>query len=143
MFQKITRLSAAALLCFGMGQALAQDAPYVEGAVINVSSLRTQPGQFDNYISYLATTYRKIMDEAKAQGIILDYSFYSAQPRSPDDPDLYIVTVYPNYAALDGLDQRMEAISNKVFGSSSGAASAAVDREKLRKALGSETMREF
>ena len=144
MLKIITRLAALAVLSLGAGAVLAQDsAPYTEGAVVNVSSVRTEPGQFNAYMRYLAGPYRKIMDEAKAQGLVTDYSFYAAQPKNPGEPDLYLVTVYPNFAVFDGLDDKMDAISNKVWGSMSASETAEVDREKLRKVLGSELLREL
>lgn len=144
MLKIITRLAALAVLSLGAGAVLAQDSvPYTQGAVVNVSSIRTEPGQFNAYMRYLAGPYRTIMDEAKAQGLVTDYSFYAAQPKNPGEPDLYLVTVYPNFAVFDGLDDKMDAISNKVWGSMSASETAEVDREKLRKLLGSELLREL
>src|SRR3990170_2972210 len=74
MLKIIARLAALAVLSLGAGAVLAQDStPYTQGAVVNVSSIRTEPGQFNAYIRYLAGPYRKIMDEAKAQGLVTDY----------------------------------------------------------------------
>ena len=144
MLKTISRLAAVSLLFFGAGPALSQDAvPYTEGVVVDVSSIRTEPGQFNAYLRYLAGPYRKIMDEAKAQGLVTDYSFYAVQPRSPSDPDLYLVTTYPNFAVFDGMSDKMDAISTKVWGSMSASEQAEVDREKLRKVLGSELVREL
>jgi hypothetical protein len=140
----LTRLAAISLLLLVGGPTVAQDSvPYTEGVVVNVSSVRSEPGQFNAYMRYLAGPYRKIMDEAKTQGLITEYAFYAAQPKGPHDPDLYLVTVYPNFAVFDGLDSKMDAISNKVFGSMSAAETAEVDREKLRKLLGTELIREL
>ena len=97
---------AALALFAAVGVAAAADRPYTEGAVLNVSSIRTEPGMFDSYMSYLATTYKQTMDAQKAAGVILDYSVYTAVPRGPDDPDIYLVTVYKNMAALDGLTEK-------------------------------------
>src|SRR3990170_4078340 len=75
----IARLAALAMLTLGAGAVMAQDGvPYTSGAVDDVSSIRTEPGQFNAYLRYLAGPYRKIMDEAKAQGLVTDYSFYAA-----------------------------------------------------------------
>ena len=144
MLKIIARLAALAMLTLGAGAVMAQDGvPYTSGAVVDVSSIRTEPGQFNAYLRYLAGPYRKIMDEAKAQGLVTDYSFYAAQPKNPHDADLYLVTEYPNFAVFDGLDEKMDAISNKIWGSMSASESAEVDREKLRKVLGSELLREL
>ena len=144
MSKMLSRLTALSLFFLVAGAAIAQDSvPYTEGVVVSVSSIRTEPGQFNAYMRYLAGPYRKIMDEAKTQGLITDYEFYAAQPRGPHDPDLYLITVYPNFAVFDGLSDKMDAISNKVFGSMSAAETAEVDREKLRKLLGSELVRQL
>lgn len=144
MKMRISGLAAGALLSLTAAVALAQDAlPYKEGVVVVVTSVRTEPGQFNNYMRYLAGDYKKIMDEAKAQGLIVSYAHYSAQPSSPSDPDLYTTIVYPNHAAFDGLSDKMAAISAKVFGSRSGAEQAQVNRESLRKVLGSEVIQQL
>ena len=51
------------------------------------------------------------------KGLTVSYSVYSASPKSPNEPDLYLLVEYKNMAALDGLDAKMNAISAKVFGS--------------------------
>ena len=62
----------AALVTFASvtGTAVAADRPYAEGTVSVVSSIRTEPGQHENYMKYLATTYKQMMDEQKKAGII-------------------------------------------------------------------------
>lgn len=120
----------------------AADRPYSEGNVTVVSSVRTLPGMRDTYLRYLATTYKANMDAAKMQGIIVDYSIHETSPRSPDDPNIYLLTTYKNMAALDGLDERMEGIQQKSFGDQSARDSAAIDREKMRRQMGSRIIRE-
>ena len=98
------------------GAAVAADRPYSEGVVVNVSSVRTEPGQFEAYMAYLAGPYKQLMEEQKKAGIIVDYAVYQVVPRSPSDPDLFLTTTYKNMAALDGLDARSDAITATVFG---------------------------
>ncbi len=144
MKKTLTGFVAAAMLTLAATAAVAQDAlPYKEGVVVVVTAIRTEPGQFNNYMRYLAGDYRKIMDEAKAQGLIVSYAHYAAQPKGPHDADLYTTIAYPNFAAFDGLTDKMAAISSKVFGSMSGAEKAQVDRESLRKVLGSEVIQKL
>jgi hypothetical protein len=121
---------------------LAADRPYAEGTVTVVSSLRTMPGMHDAYLRYLATTYRANMEAAKKEGIILGYSVYETSPRSPDDPNIYLTVTYKNMAAMDGLDDRMEPIMQRSFGDDAARSAAAIDREKMRRPLGSEMIRE-
>ncbi len=136
-------LGAALALCAVVGVASAADRPYTEGAVLNVSSIRTEPGMFDSYMSFLATTYKQNMEAQKAAGIILDYSVYTTVPRGPDDPDIYLVTIYKNMAALDNLFEKTDPIMQKIFGDMSQRSAAAIARGKMRTQVGSELIREI
>jgi hypothetical protein len=136
----LTGLFAFAALC---GVAAAADRPYTEGAVISVSSIRTEPGKFDEYMAYLAGPYKQLMDEQKKAGIILDWSVYQAMPRGKDDPDLYLTTVFKNMAALDGLDAKSDPIIEKIYGAMDKQSAATVERGKLRTILGDEMIREL
>jgi hypothetical protein len=58
------------------GTSAAADRPYTEGPVSVVSSIRTEPGQFENYLSYLAKTYKQLMEDAKKAGHVVDHAVY-------------------------------------------------------------------
>jgi hypothetical protein len=119
--------------------ALADDSKsYTEGPVSEVTSIRTKPGMFDAYMKWLDTTGKQLREDEKKAGIILDYAVFAVQPRSPHDPDLYMVITYKNMAALDGLSDRVEPLTKKIWATRDAAAKADVDRESLREILGSE-----
>ena len=72
---KTRALGALAALCLPaavIGTAGAADRAYTEGPVVIVTSLRTQPGKFDEYLKYLAGPYKQVLEEQKKTGIILD-----------------------------------------------------------------------
>ena len=125
-----------------IGVAGAADRPYSEGTVSEISSIRTEPGKFDDYLAWLAGPYKQMMEAQKAAGIIVDYAVYSTTPRSPNDPDLYLVTVYKNMAALDDLAAKSDPIAEKLQGSMAEQNKAYVERGKMRTVLGSELIRE-
>jgi len=78
---------AALLTTVGLsGIAAAADRPYTEGTVLNVAAVRTEPGMFEEYMKYLAGSYKQLMEEQKKAGVIVDYTIYSANPRGPHDP---------------------------------------------------------
>jgi len=140
----LPRIAAAALLTFVVCGAVAEDTlPYTNGVVVNVTSIRTAPGQFNNYLRYLAGPYKQIMEEAKAQDLIVDYGHYAAQPKTPSDPNLYMIVTYKNFAALDGLSEKMAVIAARVFGSIEEAERSQAEREALRKVIGSERLQKL
>jgi hypothetical protein len=134
----------ALLLCVLSFPLSAQDRSYTEGPVMEVTAVKIKDGQFDNYMKHLQTQYKRVMDAQKDAGIILGYTIYSADPRRPEDPDLYLTVVYPNMAAFDGLRDRSESVSSKVTGQNTTQANTAfADRGKMRQILGSQLIREL
>ena len=131
-----------ALVAMG-GTATAADRPYSEGAVTIVSSIRTVPGMFDDYMAWLAGPYKTAMEAQKAAGVILAYSVYATYPRGPNDPDLYLTTTYKNMAALDDMSAKLDPIYEKLQGSLAEQNKAYVERGKMRTVLGDEMIREL
>jgi hypothetical protein len=140
------RMAAHAVLwCLGVMSAplVAQDRPYTDGPVVNVAGFRTEYGKLDEYLKFLATTWKQEQEAAKKAGLILDYKVYTVEPRDADDPDIYLVVTLKNWAALDNLKEKAEALAKKVYGSTETASQGAVDRGKIRRRLGSMTMQEI
>jgi hypothetical protein len=134
---------AGLLLSFlAFGVAGAADRPYSEGTVSSVSSIRTEPGRFDDYVAWLAGPWKQMMEAQKAAGNIVGYAVYSSVPRTPQDADIYLITVYKNMAALDDLDAKSDPIMEKLQGSLAEQNKAYVERGKIRTVLGSELIRE-
>ena len=142
---KLQFLAALAVTALSMGaipSAVADDSKaYTEGTVLEVTSVRTKPGMFDAYMKWLDTTGKQLREDEKKAGLILDYAVYAAQPRSPHDPDIYLVITYKNMAALDGLSDRIEPLQRKIWATREAGAKAAADRESMREILGTEQIR--
>ena len=142
--KKSILLLLAAILTVSTSVTRAQeDHAYTQGPVTIVSFVRTEPGMFDEYMRYLSNTYKKLMETQKKQGVVTDYAVYQALPRGPQDADLILTVTYKNMAALDGLQERTDPIIKELFGSLPKASSASADREKLRKQLGSQLVRQL
>ncbi len=113
-----------------------------DGGVINVAYIRTLDGHFDDYMAWLATTWKRQQETAKKAGLITDYHVFVVEARSPNDPNVILVTDYKNWAALDQLGGKMESVSTQVEGSVEKANQSEAARAKIRTVLGSETMQE-
>ena len=122
--------------------ALADGRDYNDGPVINVAAIRTVDGHFDDYMHWLATGFKKESEASKVAGLILSYRVMVVEARGPNDPDIYLVTEYKNWAALDHLGGKLDAVAAKVQGSVDKANQAQADRAKIRTVLGSQTMQE-
>jgi len=141
---RIHRLLVAVLLLACASTSFAQEEhAYTEGPVINISYIKIKPGMFDVYMKYLQTTYKQIMEEQKKAGLVVDYGVFQAFARSPKEADLYLTTTFKNWAAFDGLTDKTDAVTRKVWGSLQKSDAAAIDREKMREILGQELVQEL
>lgn len=126
-----------ALLFFAPTDGLAQDDSYTEGSVWNVTFVRTTEGHFDDYMDNLKAGWRAVMEEAKADGTVLSYMVLSHAPRTRNDWDLMLLVEYPNFAALDGLSDKMDAFAARHIGATQDQRQEAlISRGELRTIMG-------
>jgi hypothetical protein len=123
--------------------AVADDHPFTEGPVVNVAAIRTEYGKFDEYMRYLDTTWKAEQEAAKKAGYIISYRVVTVEPRGENDPDIYLVVNYKNWAALDGATAKADQILKQVEGTLAASNKGAVDRAKIRRVLGSWTGQEL
>jgi hypothetical protein len=119
--------------------AVADDHPFTEGPVVRVSAVRTEYGKFDEYLKFLDTTWKATQEAAKKAGYITSYKVITVESRGENDPNIYLVVYYKNWAALDGATAKGDAIATEVLGSVATANQGAVDRGKIRRVMGSFT----
>jgi hypothetical protein len=121
----------------------AQTRSYKEGSVWSVSIIKSETGQTVAYLNSLKTTWKGIMDEAKAQGLILSYKILSGQAANPADFDIMLLVEYKDMAAMDGNDDKWDAISAKVVGNDDVQGKLRDTRVKMRTIYGGKLLREI
>jgi len=119
--------------------AYADGADWTDGPVLNVASIRTVDGHFNDYMHWLATTYKKEQEAAKKAGLITDYSVIVVEARAPNEPDVLLVTTFKNWAALDHLGSKLDQIATQAEGSVAASDKAEAERARIRTVLGSRT----
>ena len=125
-----------------LGSAALAAESYNEGRVVNVSYVRVKPGMYDAYMKFLATDYKRLMEAQKKAGIVVDYSVYSAESRTPQDANLILTTTYANMAALDRSEEA-QAIATKVIGDNATMNKGTQDRGAMREILGNQLVRQL
>jgi hypothetical protein len=136
---RFAALAALLGLSLSGAVAVADEHPFTEGQVVNVAAIRTEYGKFDDYMKFLDTTWKASQEAAKKAGYITGYKIINVEARGENDPDIYLVIYYKNWAALDGATAKGDAIVKEVQGSTAAANQGAVDRGKIRRVLGSWT----
>jgi len=138
---RLGALTGFACLALFSACAIADDHVYTEGAVVSVSSIRTEDGKFDDYMKFVDTNWKQQQEAAKKAGDVLSYQVLNVIPRGPDDPDLLLVVTYKSCAAgLDGALAKNDAIAKAVDGSVATTNQGVSDRARIRRLLGTTWM---
>ena len=83
--------------------ALAQnDRQYTDGPVTEVDYIQVEYGHFAEYIDWLNSTWKPTMEALKKAGLIIDYKVFKATPKSPDQPNMFLMITFKNMAAYAG-----------------------------------------
>ncbi len=113
---------AVAALCLSImsvASAVAQD-QYTEGSVTRVTLVQILPGHFNAFMDDLKNNIKPIWDAEKKAGLIEDYGiFLNSTKANPDDWDVGFSLTYKNFAALDGLAQKVLDLRMKQYGDKS------------------------
>jgi hypothetical protein len=127
-------LGVILLGAFSATSAMAQDHErgWDQGHIVQVTEVHTKDGMFNAYINDLGNVWRKFMETRKSEGDVIRYSMYSNVNSRDDEPDLYLVVTYKDWAAFDRGVEYFEELSAKVLGSAEEMRKASVDRGELR-----------
>jgi hypothetical protein len=137
-------LATALLLSVSLpAQSHAQGLPYTEGSVWSVGFVKTKPGMTNDYYKNLAENWQKTNEAAKKEGLVLSYKILSGPAANSEDWDVMLLVEYKNMAALDGMAEKMEALSAKMMGSQDQRKVGAIKRNEMRDYLGAKLVREI
>jgi hypothetical protein len=139
-----------ALLCLALllcaPAAWAAEKHYKPTTVWSVSLISVEPGQTDAYLESLRGYYTSVMEEAIRQKLVLSYRIFVGSRSNPNDWDLMILIEGPNWASLDGLDDKFDAIAAKMAGSTDKADAQQKkemgERAKIRTIFGGKMMQQ-
>ncbi len=115
---------------------------YSDGPVVQVTYIRVEYGKLAEYVDWLNSTWKPTLEATRKAGLVMDYKVFRADPKSLDQPNVFIMITFKNMAALDRRTE-LEAVANRTIGSTEVQNSARVARTEYRKVLGTELIREL
>jgi hypothetical protein len=145
-FEEITMKKLYGLVFFLplLAPALFAQEHYTEGPIWRVSLVRVKPTHMDEYLASLRKSSKPLLEEEKRQGIIVDYKLFLKQSKhDPEDWDVCLAVEYKNYAAMDGLTAKAEAVRDKILGGKQPAQELAEKRQEIREGVSSEILEEI
>ena len=117
---------------------------YTEGPIWRIQLIRVKPTAMDAYLTSLRQSTKPLIEEQKKQGMIMDYKIFLKQTKNtPEDWDIAVAIEYKNYAAMDGLAAKGEAVRDKIMGGKGAAQQLGEKRAEIREIISSELLQEI
>jgi hypothetical protein len=116
---------------------------YSDGPVTEIDYIQVEYGHFEEYIDWLNSTWKPTMEAMKKAGLIIDYKVVRATPKTPDQPNIFLMITFKDGAAALDKGVELEEVAKQVIGSTEVQNKARVGRNEYRKVLGIEYVREL
>lgn len=132
-------LAAAALAPL---PAAAQRSTVDFGNYTSVSMLKVLPGQFENYMDYLATQWKKQNEYAKSKGYIVSYHVLTAIDPRAGEPDLFLFIEFKDWPSNAESKRRQDEFVAMMKMDEHQMDAASAQRGPMRTQMGSMTLQE-
>lgn len=114
-------LSAGVLVCASLAAAAHAQVPYAEGTVQRIVHVHILPGHSTAFYADIKANVVPLFEAEKSAGLIVSYRFFLNQTASSaEDWDFGYAIVFQNYAALDGLPDKLYDLRMKHYGDQTG-----------------------
>lgn len=98
---------------------------------------------FDDYMAYLAGSWRAVQEAGKKRGDILDYKVLAVDNPREHEPDVILMIEFKNAAVFDRPLADLDKDTVAVFGSNAKSNQGAIKREEIRTLRGGLGAREL
>jgi hypothetical protein len=143
MMRKVLWATLFAVMLLSALPSYAQNPNYEVGPVWRVTYYHIKPGQSEAFWKDFRENLKVVYDAVKKEGMITDYKVWNNLTTDhPNDWDVAVGLLFPNYAALDQVDAKAATISAKHYGSREAMLEAGKKRNEIREVVASKLARE-
>ena len=143
-FTKSFTMAAALLGAVSLAApAMAQESSYKPGSVWEASRIKVMPGQFENYMDWLSSQWKKIQEFGKAEGVIVNYHVLATNNRRHDEPHLVLVVEYKDYLTTAQQEAVQKRVNAMLAQDNRKATAANAQRGAMREQIGSTEYQEL
>jgi len=113
------------------------------GSVWRISFVRVEPGRGDEYLNHTLPLREKLLDKGVKDGVILSHKVMNGLSFGEHDWDFMFMVEYKNWAAIDGIKEKLDALNDAVIGSQEAVQDLVSERDKVRTIVGEKFMQEI
>jgi len=140
---KALLIAALGVACLATSVSWAADRPYTMGPVWTVTLVRVKYGMDQQYLTDLAGNWKKVMDEAKKQNLVVSYKILDGGSANKDDWNLIILVELKSWATLDTPPETFDAIAEKMVGTEKQQLETLIKRSDVREVVGTKNLQEI
>jgi hypothetical protein len=140
--KKVINLLILTVILCSSTSLFAQEKSYTQGSAWSVGFIKVGANMNVEYLNNLKNTWVAMQDEAVKQGLIVSYKILSGSAANPEDWDIMLMREFKDLAAMDGNDDKWQAISKKVIGGEDASKKLNESRVSMRTIYGNKTVRE-
>jgi hypothetical protein len=121
----------------------AADRPFAPGPVWTVTFVRVKPGMDVTYLRDLAANWKRVMDEARKQQLIVSYKILDGNLPGKDEWNMMLLVEQKNWAAFDGAGDKFDAIAENMVGPEKAQMESLIKRSDMREIVGVRNFQEI
>jgi hypothetical protein len=141
--KNLKALVVACVIGLTAGTAVAADRPYTMGSVWTLTLVRVKPGMDQQYLTDLAGSWKRAMDEAKKQDLVVSYKILDGPSANKDDWNLIILVESKAWSTFDTPPEKFDAIAEKMVGPEKQQMEQLVKRSDVREIVGIKNLQEI
>ena len=142
-FFKILVAASLCAFCLTSVPCWAVDRPYTMGSVWTVTLVRVKYGMDQQYLTDLSGAFKRSLDEARKQNLILSYKVLDGVSSNGNDWNLMILTEQKNWSLFDTPPETFDAIAEKMVGPEKQQMELLVKRSDMREVVGIKNLQEI
>ncbi len=136
-------LAAGAAALLAIAPAAAQSSSVESGNYWQVSDIKVEPGQGENYADYLKAKWRVQQEYAKSKGYILDYHVLDNVNARDNEPNLFLVVIFKDWPSNAEAKRRQDEFVAMMKSDDHALAAASGQRGPMRRLMGSSLLQEL
>ena len=135
---KSIAMAAAMMVATAMATpAVAQESSYKPGSVWTASRIHVLPGQFENYLDWLAGDWKRMREFGKKEGVELSYHVLATSNARKDEANLILLIETKDYLTTAQQDAFSKKLNAFLASDDRKQGSAAAARGAMREQWGS------
>ena len=122
---------------------MAQEASYKPGSVWTASRIHVLPGQFDNYMDWLAGDWQRMREFGKREGVELSYHILQVNNPRKDEANLILLIETKDYLTTAQQEAFNKKLNPFLASDDRKQGAAAAGRGAMREQWGSTALQEL